>query len=411
MDQFLKFFAVGLVSFVVGTTVTGTQLRAHVDGPVADVIRSCVENKGAIGIVVEDDSCKTNKTAADWNARGPTGADGVVGNEAADSSPGPSGSIAGADGQVTYDNGGVAGGAATYYDDLNHRLGVGTPPPAEIIDAVGNISVSGTGNEVDFFTLQNEITDLQNRVTALEEQVACLNGTGDVSGLVAAITAANESPDSDIITLINNCSYTLTEAFPVISSTISIEGYGSTIDGANTFSIFRVTPSGDLTITDLNLINGTSGTRGVGGGISNQGTVTLNGASSIHDNIAASGGGGIYNNAGGTVTLNGTSSIYDNTAGTRGGGIINEGGTVTLNGTSSIHDNSAAVGGGIYNNDGGTVTLNGTGTIHDNTAVTRGGGIYNSGSTLHNALAEITVLNNTPDNVQNFPIAMTPLAP
>ncbi len=96
--------------------------------------------------------------------------------------------------------------------------------------------------------------------------------------LANAITAANTDTatggcpagsGADTITLTENI--TLSAALPVISSDITIEGGGNTIDGDNSFGIFRIT-SGNFSINNLTLTRGTgfpSGTdnRHVGGAI------------------------------------------------------------------------------------------------------------------------------------------------
>ncbi len=128
---------------------------------------------------------------------------------------------------------------------------------------------------------------------------------------------------------------------------------------------------------------------GEGGGIFNNGTLTLS-YSSISGNSAPLGtGGGIFNY--GTLTVS-YSSISGNSAGEHGGGISNESSFYTQSTIaikySSIHDNQAHFGGGIYNTN--TLTVSNS-TIKHNRAfgielyfVDRGyesgegGGIYNN---------------------------------
>ena len=136
---------------------------------------------------------------------------------------------------------------------------------------------------------------------------------------------------------------------------------------------------------------------GDGGGIVNDaGTMTLSDAI-----VSGNPGGGIYNRAekigpSPTLTLNGTTSVSDNTnAGVDGGGIINEG-PLTLNDTVTVSRNTAAFGGGIWNS--ATVTFTFRATVSDNTATVAGGGIRNYG-TVNHAYAGINVLNNTPDDI------------
>ncbi|MHC5598489.1 MAG: beta strand repeat-containing protein [Nostoc sp.] len=125
---------------------------------------------------------------------------------------------------------------------------------------------------------------------------------------------------------------------------------------------------------------------GEGGGIYNAGSLTVN-YSTIADNTALQGGGGIYN-AGGSLTVN-HSTIADNTASTDGGGIFcgYSNATITTVNYSTIAGNtvSSGDGGGIYNT-GGSLTVNHS-TITNNTASSGGGGIgdfYGSGGGIYN---------------------------
>jgi hypothetical protein len=101
-----------------------------------------------------------------------------------------------------------------------------------------------------------------------------------------------------------------------------------------------------------------------GGGIRNEGTLTLSDSSSIRGNETEY-GGGIYNY--GTLTLRSSSSISDNDA-RLGGGVYNRG-TLTLKDSSALHHNTAsAAGGGIFDSDGtwdGVICGPG-GNVHDN---------------------------------------------
>jgi hypothetical protein len=112
----------------------------------------------------------------------------------------------------------------------------------------------------------------------------------------------------------------------------------------------------------------------IGGGIRNQGTLTLVNCT-VTGNSANSGGGGIFNQ--GTLTLI-NSTVAGNSArtGSSGGGIAN-GGTLTLT-SSTIKSNSASSnGGGIHNSLNATLTNS---TVSDNAAFLSGGGIANLGT-------------------------------
>ena len=55
-----------------------------------------------------------------------------------------------------------------------------------------------------------------------------------------------------------------------------------------------------------------SNTADLGGGIYNEGPLTLAGTTTVSGNNATSDGGGIINEATGVITLEGTSSVHDN---------------------------------------------------------------------------------------------------
>ena len=146
-------------------------------------------------------------------------------------------------------------------------------------------------------------------------------------------------------------------------------------------------------------INGTGGgvikggySSSGGGGILNEGTLTINGGT-IKENKTTSLGAGIYNATGKTLTLDG--GVIDNNQNTTndGGGIYNQG-TFTLT-SGSITNNkvtgTSKNGGGIYNT--GTMSING-GTIQNNTATGLGAGIYHDG-TAFNLQGSPTISSNT----------------
>ncbi len=77
----------------------------------------------------------------------------------------------------------------------------------------------------------------------------------DFSSLFAQIEAANRAGGSSTITLTANI--TLSEPLPEITSDITIEGKGYTIDGAKRFRIFEV-DGGQLQLRQVTLRNGSA---------------------------------------------------------------------------------------------------------------------------------------------------------
>jgi fibronectin-binding autotransporter adhesin len=90
-----------------------------------------------------------------------------------------------------------------------------------------------------------------------------------------------------------------------------------------------------------------------GGGIDNHGTLTLDEAT-LSGNSAVD-GGGIYNNVGAILTLN-QSTLSENSADYSGGGIYNDG-TLSLNQSTLSGNTAADFGGGLAGTVGGTVSL------------------------------------------------------
>ncbi|MCI5132518.1 MAG: hypothetical protein D3904_13645, partial [Candidatus Electrothrix sp. EH2] len=204
---------------------------------------------------------------------------------------------------------------------------------------------------------------------------------GGTCTLPHAIIAANTDAPSggcpagcgdDTITL--ETDVTLTAALPEITSPITIEGQGHTIDGnGGDWSVLTITEDGDLTLNET-AVTGADHTSGGGGGIFNVSTLTLN-DSTVRDNSTALTGGGIYSL--GTLILN-NSTVSGNSAGGSGGGIDNDSSvtTVVLS-NSTVSDNDAgADGGGIVSM--GPVTLTGC-TVSENHATLNGGGVYGLG--------------------------------
>ncbi len=202
------------------------------------------------------------------------------------------------------------------------------------------------------------------------------DGSCDVThcSLREAIAQADMNIDADTITFSVSGTIVLTSTLPPISGTLTIDGGRLiTVSGASAYQVLHVNPGAALTLNAIAIADGASDS---GGGIDNEGTLTMT-TSTLIDNSAHVGGGGIFN--GGTLTVidctfSGNMSDLELTYSTmRGGG----GG-----------------GGGIYNN--GTLTVTDS-TFSGNNAVSQvlgpsivgdgGGGIYNNGT--------LTVTNST----------------
>jgi hypothetical protein len=183
---------------------------------------------------------------------------------------------------------------------------------------------------------------------------------------------------------------TLTSGELVIAKNLAIQGPGAgqlTISGDDLSRVFEVAQNTTVTLSGLTISNGdgwTSGSTpgpmaGFGGGILNQGTLTVAGCTISYNSAipfySEPEGGGIYNI--GTLTVSGC-TVLDNRAGNGyGGGIYNVG--------SATVSNSTLSGNFAWSTDVGVPT----GTFV-------GGAIFNAGSlTVSNSIFSF----NTPDNI------------
>jgi hypothetical protein len=182
----------------------------------------------------------------------------------------------------------------------------------------------------------------------------------------------------------------------VLDQNVSILGPSASwlaINGNNLSTVFDIASGTTVNISGLT-IDGGAATNGSGGGIVNNGNLTLVG-STVSGNTAVY-DGGILNT--GELTLL-DSSVSSNSVVAGNGGIGNDGGTLSVI-DSSISGNSASGVGGLDNYNGGTATLVNA-TISGNSA-TYAGGIFNTASL---SMTNSNVSDNTA--VENAGIANT----
>jgi predicted outer membrane repeat protein len=177
---------------------------------------------------------------------------------------------------------------------------------------------------------------------------------------------------------------TLTLAQRTVNNSAGGSGGGIFNDSSAALTLKQTTVSGNTATVD-------------GGGIYNNGMMTLTG-SAISNNSATYSGGGIFNCCGfESVTLQDT-RISNNSAYT-GGCLFNMLDNVTLD-DSSVSGNTAKYEAGGINNNAGNTTLRNS-TVNNNTAKggaagTVGGGVYTFSGTV--SLDHSNVRSNTPDN-------------
>ncbi|MGF1473226.1 MAG: choice-of-anchor Q domain-containing protein [Rubrobacteraceae bacterium] len=197
----------------------------------------------------------------------------------------------------------------------------------------------------------------------LREAIDAANGNGEADTITFTVTGEIELVDS--------------EGDLDIGDDLTIEGPGSdqltvrqTVEDER---VFQIAGGAEVTIEGIMITGGDadgSGQADEGGGIYNEGTLTVN-SSTISGNSADGDGGGIYEEEA-TLTVN-DSAVRGNSAGSNGGGIYEEEATLTVN-DSAVRGNSAFAGGGIYNL-AGTLTVDRS-TISGNSVDGSSGGIY-----------------------------------
>lgn len=278
------------------------------------------------------------------------------------------------------------------YDILNVDI-PGLPQPT--IDALAAANPSGDTVVINGITI---LWDGFEEILLEGRPPNCNGAVYDWSTLSAAITTANNNNQPDVIDLptTGGCVFTLEDTLTIEAdngNSLTINGYGSTLNGNGTFRLFQIVPGADFTLDDVTLSNGYAPNIGHGGAFHNDGgTLTITN-STLDNHVAIGAGGAIYNNAGGVVSL--TDSAINNCYSQGGGGIRNEpGATLTLTNTSmsgNYIDDTIGNGGAIDN--AGTLTITG-GTFANNSAgtTTGHGGFLNSSGTF--SLSGVTVDNN-----------------
>src|SRR5229473_1663730 len=195
--------------------------------------------------------------------------------------------------------------------------------------------------------------------------------SGCYTTIAAAIAAANPLGGDTIS--IQDASHN--EANITVDRDLTIQGQGATntaVDGTGiSGSVFTISAGVTATIQDVTIRNGSAF---LGGGIYNNGTVTISNGT-LSGNSAGYGGGGILNGGGATATIS-NSTLSSNSAAVVAGGILNEG-TLTISNSTLSSNSAAVVAGGILNE--GTLTISNS-TLSSNSAAAGAGGILNGGT-------------------------------
>ncbi len=234
---------------------------------------------------------------------------------------------------------------------------------------------------------------LEGRALRSTYSVVALGDSGE-GALRWAINQADQDPGNDTITFgpgLAGQTITLTSGPLEIrkpSGTLTIQGPGAgqlAISGGGHSQVFSIDPVSNVTISGLTI---TGGVAANGGGIQNNGTLTLSDCT-VQGNSAFGGSGGGIANTGSLSVLASTIS-GNSTQLAPGGGLANTGTATISQSTVSGNTTSSAAGGGIAN--AGTMTIVDS-TLSGNTALgSAGGGISNTAGL---TLADDTISGNT----------------
>jgi hypothetical protein len=250
-------------------------------------------------------------------------------------------------------------------------------PTTYLVNLVGDAG-SGSGTSGDIRYCINQADNPANAGSTITFDTTALGSNAITLTKGQLVIAANMTitgPGASKLTLNGNHA---NRVFDIASTTAQVTISGLTISGGSAAYGGGIVNQGSLTVSDSML--SANSARIEGGGICNiGGKLTVNG-SSLSGNTATSGGGGLYNN--GSLTL--SSSTLPGNSAFQGGGVFNAGiGTLAVN-TSTLDDNSAQFGAGFSNR--GTLTVSDS-VLSGNSAAQYTGGIDNGGS--------LTVTNST----------------
>ncbi len=253
------------------------------------------------------------------------------------------------------------------------------------IVAGGRASVTATANStsgaytVDATAIEGSTSfTLTNGLTYLVDNTGDAGiGFGTAGDLRYCVNLANDSIDSTILLPSGLGNIQLTSGLS-LNASVAITGPGGSLAveggknlGQKNFSLFTVDPGVTAIISGLTIADGVSES---GGGIDNEGTLTL-----LDDTVASNSGaigGGIVNS--GSLTL--LSDTFSSNSAVSGGGVFNYG--LAFLADDTFASNSAdESGGGIYDDSDSTATLIND-TFAMNTAA--GTGFGNGGSDVYN---------------------------
>lgn len=228
-----------------------------------------------------------------------------------------------------------------------------------------------------------------------------LNDSG-VGTLRAAIVSANANPGPDTIDFDAglNGTIVLASALPNLTEDVVISGPGAeviTVSGNSLLQPFFIAGDSTVTLSGLTIADGQSG---IGGGVGNEGDLTI--THCVLTNNHAETDGGAIDNFGGSLVVN-QSTLTGNTMGESGvgAGISNTGaGTVSIIESTFTGNTAGFSGGAIYNEDTITIVRS---TLSSNSAGFYGGAVENTGTlTIRNSTLSENVAGELGGGIDNL---------
>jgi hypothetical protein len=208
----------------------------------------------------------------------------------------------------------------------------------------------------------------------------------------------------------------------IISKNLTIDASdipsGVVISGKELVRVMEISPDVEVTLKGIIIANGNAGDIEYGGGILNNGILTL--VDVILDNNTARLGGALFNSDNSTLTVltstlsnnnahmggaifnNGDltmadSILFDNLAGSEGGAIYNVSSMILTNTT--VTGNEAKYGGGLANESSATIIHS---TFADNNGIDTSGGIDNYSASANLIVENSIIANNTSGSANNI---------
>jgi hypothetical protein len=250
-------------------------------------------------------------------------------------------------------------------------------------DSVVDVCAAGSGADTILFdaSLSGATIYLASTLTLTQ------NVTIDGSALASQITLSGDSNQdtfADVRVFSVNSGVTA-----ILNNLIIKKGLGNGSNGGG------IQNNGTLTVTNSTFSSNSSVGSGISGAaIYNNGTLTVT-DSTFSGNSAFNGSGGAIDNPNSSSVLIVTNSTFSGNSAYSGGGILNYMGMLTVTNSTFSGNSASAYGGGIYNAGTGTSTITNS-TFSGNSSSAYGGGIANTNGTL--TVTNSTFSNNSAGN-------------